>query len=246
MNSIIHMAKDENSLHEMNKGIPGKWQHADGWGVAYLTEKGTFKIKKSAQAIFADPEVNKLHKIKTRLLLAHVRRKAGSEVAQENTHPFQANHASLGKCIFCHNGCIKDNIAFSPDYALKGETDSERLFYSILSDITENKDEKIAAAIQGNLQRYAQTKGSNIVLTTADKTFVAVRKNQVPKYYGMSIGEGSDFMIISSEKLKTFPDISWRSVLPGEVVIVNNGTKQFFVREEGIPLLQKIVAMIRN
>ena len=141
---------------------------------------------------------------------------------------------------------IKEEITFDPRYKPQGKTDSERLFYSILSDITENKDSKIASAIQKNLQRYTKTRGTNIVLATAEKTYVAMRKNSVPKYYGIMLGRGKDFMLISSEKLKTFPDISWTSILPGDVVAIQNGTTVFSISKEKRSLLQRITTLIKK
>ena len=258
LGSIALMAKDQNSRHEMNeKKGPGSLQHTDGWGIAYLDQKGKFVIKKSPKAIFEDPESKKTLDFKTNLLIAHVRKKSGSEISLKNTHPFKAKHSLLGECVFCHNGAIEDDIQFDQKYKPRGKTDSERLFYSILSDIKENKTEdqkedkegerhshKIAATIRNNLQKYTKTKGSNIVLATKNKTFVAMRKNELPRYYGMVWAKGNDFLLISSEKLKTFPDIYWKSILPGEVITIQNGTTNFFISREKKNLLQKIIALI--
>ncbi len=249
LQSISLLAQDQNSRHEMNeKQGQGSLQHTDGWGIAYLDQNGKFVIKKSPKAIFEDPESKKKPDFKTNLLIAHVRKKSGSEISIKNTHPFKAKHPVLGECVFCHNGAIEDDIQFDQKYKPQGKTDSERLFYSILSDIKENKEgeedsRKIAAAIQNNLQRYTKTKGSNIVLATKNKTFVATRKNKLPRYYGMVWAKGNDFLLISSEKLKTFPDIYWKSILPGEVITIQNGTTQFTIGREKKNLLQKITAL---
>lgn len=245
LESITVMAKDENSLHEMNENAPGSWKHADGWGIAYLDQKGHFIIQKSPLVIFEDPKVQKLNKISTNILIAHARRKAGSETSLKNTHPFKAKHSVLGECIFCHNGVIEDDIQFDPKFKPQGKTDSERLFYSILSEITENNDGHIASAIRNNLQRYTKTRGSNIVLSTKEKTYVALRKNELPKYYGMMMGQGKDFVLISSEKLKTFPNISWIPLLPGEVVTILNGTARFSISREKRKFLQKMIGIIK-
>jgi predicted glutamine amidotransferase len=244
MDSITLMARDQNSVHELNqKQGPGSWLHSDGWGIAYL-EKGKFKMIKSPQNISGDPKAT-LPKIKTNLLIAHVRRKAGSEVALENTHPFKAKHAQLGECVFCHNGCIEDEIPFNTVYKLQGKTDSEKLFYAIVSQIQEKNEAHITVAIRNQLKKYTKTKGSNVVLSTKEKTFVAMRKNDYPQYYGLRLGKGNDFILISSEKLKTFPYIYWESLQPGDVVTVNNGTIQYSVSREKVPLLQKITALIK-
>ena len=245
LESITFMAKDENSSHEMNqKRGPGSWQHADGWGVAYLDQNRHFTIEKTPRSIFKQKA--KKVEFKTDLLIAHVRKKAGSEISIKNTHPFKAAHPLLGECVFCHNGVIKDEIKYDPRYKAQGKTDSERLFYSILSDISENSEEKIAIAIQKNLQKYNHTKGTNIVLATKDKTYVAMRKNILPKYYGLVLGKSRDFMLISSEKLKTFPDISWRLLSPGDVVIIHNGATQYSIYKEKVSLLQKLTALIQR
>lgn len=241
LESLILLAKDDNSSHELNqKKGSGSWKHPHGWGIAYL-EKGKFIIKKSPKAIFKDPSVKKLYSLKTKLLIAHVRKKAGSEVSIKNTHPFKAEHPQLGACVFCHNGVIKDEIKFDAKYKPQGKTDSEKLFYSILSDI---KDNNIGATIRNNLQKYTQTKGTNIVLANKEKTFVAMRKNILPKYYGMMLLQTEDFVLISSEKLKTFPAISWLSLQPEEIVIIQNGTNQFSISRKKVPLLQKIAALV--
>ena len=239
------MAKDENSLHEMNENKPGRWQHADGWGLAYLDQKGNFIIKKSPRTIFESKEIKKLSDLKTNFLIAHVRKKAGSDISLKNTHPFRAKHTVLGECVFCHNGVIEDEIVFNTQYKPQGKTDSERLFYSILSDIAENDDRKIVSVIRKNLQRYTKTRGSNIVLSSKEKTYVAMRKNKLPKYYGMKVGQGKDFMLISSEKLKTFPNIYWTSILPDDVVSVQNGTARFSINRGKRTFLQKIIAITK-
>lgn len=244
LDSITLMARDQNSVHELNQPGPGSWVHADGWGIAYL-EKGKFKIIKSPKNIAEDQGSISSLKLSTKLLIAHVRRKAGSEIALENTHPFKATHPQLGECVFCHNGCIEDEIGFNAaTYKLQGKTDSERLFYALLSEIQEPNDAHVAATIRKGLKKYTKTKGSNIVLSTKEKTFIAMRKNEYPKYYGLVLGKGNDFIIISSEKLKTFPDIYWESLQPGEVVAINNGTTQYIINREKKNILQKIAALI--
>ena len=153
LESITFLAQDQNSLHEMNqKQGSGSWKHADGWGVAYLNKKGKVIIIKSAKAIFEDLMVKKLYDLKTNLLIVHVRKKAGSEISLKNTHPFQANHPELGECVFCHNGVIKDEIAFDSQYLLQGKTDSEKLFYSILGDIKDKNSEQVQNALRQNLK----------------------------------------------------------------------------------------------
>lgn len=241
LDSVILMAKDENSLHEQNEHDPGSWKHADGWGAAYRSNKGNFVIAKSPKAIFEDPDVNKLRNIKTDLLIVHVRRKAGSEISLENTHPFKAKHSTLGSCVFCHNGFIRDEIQFDSKYKLKGQTDSEKLLYSILSEV---KDDRVENALRNNLRKYTQTKGSNVILTAAEKTYIAMGKTELPRYYGLHLGKTKDCIVVSSERLKMFPDFSWESLAPEDVVVLQNGSTEFAIHKEKKTIFQKIAAIL--
>ncbi len=256
--SAVLMAKDENSIHELNekKGL-GSCQHPDGWGAAYLNKAGEFVVQRSTQAIFKDSEASKLRKIgkiKTNLLVMHVRKKSGGRVLLENTHPFMVKHPRLGSCVFCHNGTIKGKINFNPRFKPKGDTDSERLFYSILSDFDENKGletgcnrlkDNLGGVIRNTLQRY-KTEGTNVILATKEKTYVAIRKNELSKYFRMNIGRGNGGLIISSEKLKTFPHLLWMAAEPGEVIIFENGSAEYVISKETNSLLQKLSGMIKR
>ena len=248
--SAVLMAKDENSIHESNeKKGPGSCRHSDGWGAAYLDKNGEFVIQRSTRAIFEDSEASKLceiGKIKTNLLIVHVRKKSGSKISLENTHPFAVKHPRLGNCVFCHNGSIKGKIIFNPEFKPKGETDSEKLFYSILSNIKENDENKnkenraennenaetgMEMVFRRTIHKY-KTKGTNVILATKEKTQVAIRKNGLPRYCQMNIGQRKDLLIISSEKLKTFPDLFWKAAEPGDVITFNNGSEKYLLSKE--------------
>src|SRR3989338_3799606 len=101
----ILMAKNENETHELADDHE-KFTHPDGWGLAYISNEGEWIIKKSTKAIFKDPSIGKFRDIETNLLIIHVRKKAGSEVSIQNTHPFQIEHPLLDSSVFCHNGYI--------------------------------------------------------------------------------------------------------------------------------------------
>ena len=68
-----------------------------------------------------------------RIALAHVRRAAGADLTEADTHPF-----CLGEYAFCHNGWISghDRLLGTDDGAgPQGRTDSERLFHRLLRDV---------------------------------------------------------------------------------------------------------------
>lgn len=220
LDGAIKMALDQNSVHELNKKKgQGSWVHSDGWGIAYINEKGDWVIKKSTKAIYEDPLINEIRKIKTKLLILHVRRKVGSETAIENTHPFIIKNEKKGPFVFCHNGFIEEEIKFDSKYDLFGDTDSEKLFYSILTDL---KKEKLDKAIRKNFKRYKTLSGTNIILSTKNKTVIAVRKNEFPEYYQMKIGKRENLIIVSSEIIPNLPEVSWEPIEQGDIVKIKH------------------------
>ncbi|EQC47307.1 class II glutamine amidotransferase [Bacteriovorax sp. Seq25_V] len=112
--------------------------HPDGWGVAYYINHVPHVIKSEKTAI-NDSIFKRLSGIvSSQTVLAHIRKSTMGEVNILNTHPFQ-----FGNWTFAHNGNIKNFLekrdelvkAISPRFKrfILGSTDSEVLFYFILS-----------------------------------------------------------------------------------------------------------------
>ncbi len=218
VDNAISMAKDLTTEHELNveKG-QGSWTHEDGWGVAYL-QNGEWRISKSTNPIFEDPSVDKLRSVDTNLMILHIRKKMGSEKSINNTHPFYYEKENPGSFMFCHNGFIDEDINFGKEFSPKGETDSERLFYSILTDM---KKDKIAKAIRKNFKRYHELTGTNIILSTKNKAVVAVRKNHFPLYYQMQMAHDEKKIIISSESFAN-SSLNWEPIEQGDIIKIKN------------------------
>ena len=114
----------------------GTGVHRDGWGIAFFEGKGA--------RLFLDPEpsVNSAiaqlvsqYPIRSRNVIAHIRKATHGSVRLENTHPFMrelwGHH-----WIFAHNGKMPDfypelNGSFTP----VGDTDSERVFCWLLENL---------------------------------------------------------------------------------------------------------------
>ena len=245
LDSMINMAKDLTSTHELNeeKGN-GSWTHEDGWGIAYLDQNNEWKIERSTKAIFRDPTVNNFRNLKTKLAIVHVRKKMGSEVSIHNTHPFQITKENPGSYVFCHNGFIDEEVNFDKSkFTLSGETDSEKLFYSILTNM---KKDKIVKAIRKNFKRYKKLTGTNIILSTKKKSVIAIRKNNFPKYYQMHLGQKSGQMVISSEELPTLTDFMWEPLDQGDVIRVDNNNLDISIYKEKIPAWKKAWNHLRD
>ena len=110
--------------------------HSDGWGIAFFEGKGT--------RVFLDPkpsctspvaELVSQYPIRSKSVIAHIRKATQGCVGLENTHPFMRE--LWGRYwIFAHNGNLPD---FSPQldgsFTPVGETDSERAFCWLLQNL---------------------------------------------------------------------------------------------------------------
>ena len=115
-------------------------QHPDGWGVSYYVEEAPHLVK-SVQSALNDSLFKKVSGlVSSETVLAHIRNATLGNKTILNTHPFQYGH-----WMFAHNGNIKnfknhrDKITAKIPPALQrfilGETDSELIFYFILSNL---------------------------------------------------------------------------------------------------------------
>jgi glutamine amidotransferase len=115
-------------------------RHPDGWGVAYYMANTPHLIR-STQSAIEDNLFKKISGIVTsHTVVAHIRKATKGNLNILNTHPFQ-----FGPWIFAHNGNIRDFQTTRPRLMqlinpmlqkfLLGETDSEVIFYIILSEI---------------------------------------------------------------------------------------------------------------
>lgn len=116
--------------------------HPDGWGVAYYIGGAPHLIKSANQAV-SDRLFHRVSGIvSSETVVAHIRKATQGEHSPINAHPFQ-----FGPWIFAHNGNIRDfpqlraelMARVSPRFRpfVLGDTDSEVLFYLVLSRMAE-------------------------------------------------------------------------------------------------------------
>lgn len=114
--------------------------HPDGWGVAYYVQSSPHVVK-SAQAAIGDAIFKRVSGVvSSQTVVAHIRKTTVGDNNILNTHPFQ-----YGRWIFAHNGNITDfkekrqdlMARVSPKFRrfILGETDSELIFYFLLSHL---------------------------------------------------------------------------------------------------------------
>lgn len=107
-------------------------QHGDGWGIAFFETDGW--------RVFLDPlpsatspvaEFIRTYPIKSRNVIAHIRKATQGRVSLANTHPFRRE--LWGKeWLFAHNGNLSDFSYQGHRFQPVGMTDSEQAFCMIL------------------------------------------------------------------------------------------------------------------
>ena len=112
-------------------------EHADGWGIAFFEEDGwRVLLDNQPSATSAVARFVREYPIKSRSVIAHIRKATQGKVSLANTHPFRRE--LWGKeWIFAHNG----NLTNPPDcsglrFQPIGNSDSEQAFCWLLDQIS--------------------------------------------------------------------------------------------------------------
>ena len=110
----------------------GEGPDRDGWGIAYYQDNDVRLIKDAAPA-YASPWMGFVEglALRSKLVIAHIRRATSGKVALRNTHPFTRElHGHMH--VFAHNGAVPAIFTASAfplgRFHPVGETDSEYAF----------------------------------------------------------------------------------------------------------------------
>ena len=129
----------------------------DGTGLGYFDARGHPRIDKQPLAAFEDRAyAREARTIESATLVSHIRFASTGALEPRNTHPFE-QHGRL----FAHNGVVQDlptlerRIGKGMDL-VQGDTDSERLFALITTEI-DNHDGDIEAGITAAISWVAAT-----------------------------------------------------------------------------------------
>lgn len=111
-------------------------EHTDGWGISFFEGRGVRQFldpNPSAQSPVAD--FVRTYPIKSKNVIAHIRKATQGETKLENTHPFIRE--KWGRYwSFAHNGDLKNfNPILDGGYRPVGNTDSEKAFCYLLQEL---------------------------------------------------------------------------------------------------------------
>lgn len=204
--------------------------HKDGWGVAAFSGEKLVVIEKEPADAYQNPKFRAVaEKVgalgKTNIVLGHLRKAVIGAGTVQNTQPFAKN-----SFLFAHNGSVmqKEKLPLSPSAKkqVKGETDSEALFYYILQMMAGTKTAHAARRALVNAVRYVKKHldftAMNIIFTNGRYVWAVrevnsknehVRKLKLINYYTLYDGYDRDSgaRIICSEPLK-FPSVRWKKL----------------------------------
>lgn len=136
--SILQSGVHRSLLDAENSIIHQSDRHPDGWGVAYYHMGSPHLIKLDNQAKECKIFEKVSGVVSSNTVVTHIRKSTVGPVGPLNTHPFQ-----YGPWVFAHNGNIENFEKVRQDFLnridaslrsfILGDTDSEHLFYLLLS-----------------------------------------------------------------------------------------------------------------
>src|SRR3989344_1737076 len=169
--SMKKIASDRGSKHEFHRTFPqGTFVHYDGWGASWYRAK-KWEHYHSVTPIFAEDTTQKLPALSPQIFLLHVRRKSIGNRSEKNCQPFFAT-VNKKEYVFSHNGHITKPLIYDPSFVAHSKTDSERLFYTILSYPSFQKDP--IGTIAKTVWNCMQAKGNNFILSCKEWSIVAI------------------------------------------------------------------------
>lgn len=146
--------------------------HADGWGIAFFEGAGCrVFLDVMPSNISPIAELVRHYPIKSKHVVAHIRKATKGAVTLENCHPFQRE--LWGRYwVFAHNGTLEGFASTQTDYyRAVGDTDSEAAFCLMLETLRrqfpagEPSQEDLQASLRGSTERVRQHGSFNYLLS---------------------------------------------------------------------------------
>ncbi|SFU27321.1 glutamine amidotransferase [Pseudoduganella namucuonensis] len=223
--------------------------HHDGWGIAFFEGAGVRHFVDHEAAVSSPiAELIKRYPIKSKNVIAHIRKATQGVVALENCHPFVRE--LWGRYwVFAHNGDLKE---FHPEldgaYRPVGSTDSERAFCYILQSLCrrfgDRRPERAALrAALGELTREIAAHGTfNMMLSSGGELYAhcSTSLHYLVRQYPFETARLSDEDVSVDFSQVTTPDDrvaiivtqplttneAWTAFAPGELKLFLDGMPQ--------------------
>ncbi|MFZ6843320.1 class II glutamine amidotransferase [Undibacterium sp. RuTC16W] len=221
-------------------------EHKDGWGIAFFEGNGVRHFV-DHQAAVASPiaELIKRYPIKSKNVIAHIRKATQGQVTLENCHPF------VRECwgrywVFAHNGDLKN---FTPvldgAYRPVGTTDSEQAFCYVLQEMRRRFGDALPSIAElTNFLRIIATEIAqygtfNMMLSNGEALFVhcSTKLHYIVRKYPFATASLSDEEVAVDFSEVTTPqdrvavivtepltnNETWTQFAPGELLVFVDG-----------------------
>ena len=226
-------------------------EHRDGFGIAFFEDKGLRLFVDPASAV-ASPvaQMVKRYPIKSRHVIAHIRKATQGRVALENTHPFVRE--LWGRYwVFAHNGNLEH---FAPrlhgHFRPVGDTDSERAFCWLMQELAKAHasvpDVGELTLTLRELLPYPASFGSfNMLLTNGQAlwahgstrlhwierrhpfTAATLRDEDLSVDFGALTSPTDRVAVVATEPMTR--DERWHALVAGELAVFVDGARLFGV-----------------
>jgi len=208
-------------------------KHGDGWGIATAdgSKSPTLLIEPSRareSEKFADAAKN----LQSNAALLHLRwATLGLAVSEGNTHPFVQ-----GDISFIHNGGIMPPASLDPMIApefigkARGDTDSERYFYVLLSEIAKsNLTDGVLSGVR-KIRDNCKFSSINAMLLTPTKLIIICEHNndripddETDDYYELYYRKDEKGVLVASSG---WDQANWKELPNHNVLIVDRESQE--------------------
>lgn len=216
----------QNINNELKSFYSASNEHPDGWGLASYKDGSLTKyIKQPIEANkskLCEKIIN--NKVESDMALAHIRKATRGVLTILNTHLFMRETREK-KWVFCHNGTIDCNIWNVNQFKPAGNTDSEKIFCTLLNNLpnNSNKNEDIYKSLEKTIEDLTPYGKLNLIFTDGEKLFVHC--NREKKLYFM---KNDDKILFATSPLDN--SSNWKRV-PLDVLFVYQNGKEIHKKQ---------------
>lgn len=221
--------------------------HCDGFGIAFFEDKACRLFVDNQSAVESPiAELVRNYPIKSRNVIAHIRKATQGKISLENSHPFSRELWGR-QWIFAHNGDLHGfNPALSGRFTPVGNTDSERAFCFLLDQLVnkfgyhEPKLEQIFALLAEVSPKIAEHGTFNFCLSNGQALFTyaitklhwLVREYPFKPAQLIDLDVEVDFSQVTTPEdrvavITTEPltqNEKWTAFAPGEMILFQYGS----------------------
>lgn len=247
--------------------------HSDGFGIAFFEDKACRLFVDNQSAVVSPiAELVRNYPIKSRNVIAHIRKATQGKINLENSHPFSRELWGR-QWIFAHNGDLHDfNPRLSQRYTPVGHTDSELAFCYLLDHLVQrfgyvepSLDQvfEVLAEVSPQIAEHGTfnfclSNGQALWSYATTKLHWLVRQPPFQHARLVDLDVEVDFSTLTTEHCRvavitTEPltdNEAWQSFRPGELLMFKDGqmlqqqqtTVQRLIREQQDPSLIRVTA----